>query len=283
MRHAVTASKTTGQSEHRTESPSAGRDAVAIAPPSYGIDFVDRASKPLSGAPAARSGAISAIQRAHAHPVLQAKLTVNQPGDVYEQEADRVADQVMKTDSHSAMEVVSGIQRVDESIVRRSEISPFSMSEGRIVEENEYLQTKADQGSIPDISSNVSSQIESVAQQPGMRLPDVTRAFMEKRFGYDFRRVRIHADRPAAQIARSINARAFTKGEDIVFGQNQYAPDSRHGQWLLAHELTHVVQQGTTQNVPRKEATASPTSDAISKVDNQDRTQTVQRVKWDTA
>ena len=96
MRHAAIASKTTGPSEHSTESPSAGRDAVAIAPPRYGIDFVDRASKPLFGVPAARSGVITTIQRAHAHPVVQAKLTVNQPGDVYEQEADRVADQVMR-------------------------------------------------------------------------------------------------------------------------------------------------------------------------------------------
>ena len=80
-------------------------------------------------------------------------------------------------------------------------------------------------------------------QGDGERLSDRTRAFFEPRFGHDFSRVRVHADSRAAAVARSLNARAFTTGRDIVFEAGAYEPDTRHGRWLLAHELAHIVQQ----------------------------------------
>ncbi|WP_052890467.1 eCIS core domain-containing protein [Thermogemmatispora carboxidivorans] len=80
----------------------------------------------------------------------------------------------------------------------------------------------------------------------GESLDAATRAFMEPRFGHDFSRVRIHADEQAAQTARTLNARAYTVGQEIFFGQGEYAPRSAEGRWLLAHELTHVVQQSQT-------------------------------------
>ncbi|MCA8975777.1 MAG: DUF4157 domain-containing protein, partial [Planctomycetes bacterium] len=77
----------------------------------------------------------------------------------------------------------------------------------------------------------------------GRPLPTATRAFMESRFGHDFSRVRVHTDSTADRSARASSAQAYTVGHDVVFGAGRYAPDTREGRRLLAHELTHVVQQ----------------------------------------
>ncbi|MBK8553598.1 MAG: DUF4157 domain-containing protein [Ignavibacteria bacterium] len=80
----------------------------------------------------------------------------------------------------------------------------------------------------------------------GTVLPKQVRSFFEPRFGYDFSNVRIHKDSVAAKSAQSINALAYTSGNNIVFNQNQYSPGTDRGKRLLAHELTHVVQQVST-------------------------------------
>jgi hypothetical protein len=85
--------------------------------------------------------------------------------------------------------------------------------------------------------------VHDVLNSPGQPLDANARAFMEPRFGHDFSRVRVHADTKAAESARAVNAAAYTVGRDIVFGTGQYAPHSARGQRVLAHELTHVVQQ----------------------------------------
>src|SRR5262249_29965020 len=77
----------------------------------------------------------------------------------------------------------------------------------------------------------------------GQPLDAGTRAFMEPRFGHDFSQVRIHADERAAESARAVNALAYTVGRDVVFGEGRYEPGTSEGRRLLAHELTHVVQQ----------------------------------------
>jgi hypothetical protein len=78
-------------------------------------------------------------------------------------------------------------------------------------------------------------------------LPEHVSAYFEPRFGYDFSRVLIHTDAKADDSARAVNARAFTVGRDVVFGAGQYAPGTSEGRRLLAHELTHVVQQKTSR------------------------------------
>ena len=80
-------------------------------------------------------------------------------------------------------------------------------------------------------------------RSPGRPLDPATRAYMEPRFGYDFSNVRVHTDETAARAARSIDAVSYTAGTDIGFGSGRYAPDTPMGRELLAHELTHVVQQ----------------------------------------
>lgn len=89
--------------------------------------------------------------------------------------------------------------------------------------------------------------VNSVLARPGQPLDATTRGFFAARFGHDFANVRIHADSEAAESARSVNALAYTVGPDVVFGAGRYAPDTRDGQQLLAHELTHVIQQRGTQ------------------------------------
>lgn len=93
--------------------------------------------------------------------------------------------------------------------------------------------------------------MHEVLRSPGRPLDAATRAFFEPRLGYDFGRVRIHADAGAAESARSINARAYTVGTHIAFDSGQFSPNNAAGRCLLAHELAHVAQQGRTSTKPR--------------------------------
>jgi hypothetical protein len=118
------------------------------------------------------------------------------------------------------------------------EIEPY---EGETTEP--LIQGKVLPGFGLDHSASLEQRIARL-RSGGTPLPDTTRNFFERRLGYDFSRVRIHADTPAAEAAKAAQARAFTMGSDIVFGAGQRAFDTSVGQRLLAHELTHVIQQG---------------------------------------
>jgi Domain of unknown function (DUF4157) len=98
-----------------------------------------------------------------------------------------------------------------------------------------------------DLEANdqVTNEINNVRSSGSASLDSSTKEFMESRFGYDFSNVRIYADERAARSAQSVNAIAYTAGNDIVFGQGQYQPYTLEGRRLLAHELTHVIQQTT--------------------------------------
>ncbi len=111
-----------------------------------------------------------------------------------------------------------------------------------VEEEEENLQAKGIAGRSPQISAPIQSQINSL-RGGGWPLSESERAFYEPRFGYDFSGVRLHTDSRAAEVARALNAHAFTVGRDMVFGTGQFAPGTDSGKRLLAHELTHVVQR----------------------------------------
>jgi hypothetical protein len=153
---------------------------------------------------------------------IQTKLTINQPGDKYEQEADRVAEQVM---------------HMPEPRLQRQNLP----------EEKEILQTKplmqGRVGSGMKGHSEVPDIVNQVLHTSGQPLDLATRDFMESRFGHNFRQVRVHTDGHAAESARAVNARAYTVGQDVVFGAGEYRPETTFGRRLLAHELTHVTQQ----------------------------------------
>lgn len=166
--------------------------------------------------------------RAFGH-VLQAKLAISSPGDVYEQEADRVAEHVMRMPDPT-------IQRKCAACGTKGE--PCQRCQA---EQGQIIQRKvgAPFNSIP--SADSVSSISHLA--PGRPLAPSTRAFFEPRFGADFGRVRIHTDPKATESAQAVNALAYTLGNNVVFNAGQFQPESRAGQQLLAHELAHVVQQ----------------------------------------
>lgn len=157
--------------------------------------------------------------------ILQAKLSVSDPHDSFEQEADRVADQVMRTpDARSVARSPLQIQRVCSEC------------------EEDLHRSEESSGTTPTVSASTETSIASLSSR-GSALPDSVRSFMEPRFKADFSAVRVHADAHAHDLARSVNAQAFTVGNNVVFGAGHYSPDSDRGKRLLAHELTHVVQQ----------------------------------------
>src|SRR6266487_852385 len=101
--------------------------------------------------------------------------------------------------------------------------------------------------------------VQDVLNPPGQPLDAGARAFMEPYFNHDFSQVRVHMDAKAAESARAVNALAYTVGRDVVFGAGQYAPETMAGKRLMAHELTHVVQQGGVTSGTLRDI-SSPTS-----------------------
>jgi hypothetical protein len=177
---------------------------------------------------------------------IQPKLSVSQPGDMDEQEADRVADQVMRMPAPSNAHALP-ISTVSSGHAQRK----CSGCE----EEDEKLQRKADGASLGGAVAPDSSTVHETLGSQGQPLDASARAFFEPRFGRDFSRVRIHADTQAERSAQAARARAYTLGQHIVFGASEYAPASTEGGRLLAHELTHVAQQsslGSSKAIQRK-------------------------------
>lgn len=163
----------------------------------------------------------------------QAKLTVSQPGDTLEQEADRVADTVMRMPASRASE--GGIR-------------PAGRDGGK---DGGLAQLKVDTG-LKGITAAPGGLVGSLG--PGHPLDPEARAYLEPRFGHDLGGIRVHADENSATAARDLNARAFTMGSDIVFGAGHYGPRTEEGRTLLAHELAHVVQQSRDASPASPEA-----------------------------
>jgi hypothetical protein len=160
---------------------------------------------------------------------LQAKLAISKPGDAHEQEADRVAEQVMRMPQPQRQRVSAFDAESPQRQIRHAASGDTGLSEAP-------------------------PSVHEVLRSPGQPLAAPTRSFMERRFGHDFSRVRVHSDAAAEQSADDVNARAYTAGDSIVFNAGQFAPGTREGQTLLAHELTHVVQQsgGAAATVARQ-------------------------------
>ena len=128
-------------------------------------------------------------------------------------------------------------------------------------EEEEILQTKSNSDETPTATPNLESRINSL-KGGGQPLDSATRRFFERRFGYDFSHVLVHTDTRKAEAARSFNAKAFTIGRDIVLGESQYEPESHEGRKLLAHELTHILQQRDSKTAEDSVIRRKPTIDS---------------------
>ena len=177
--------------------------------------------------------------------LLQAKLRIGPAGDSFEREADRMADAVLRMPEPVTEENTSSVGQAQSDNVQRvcseceEELRRQPMEEE---EDDELLQAKASTNVSPPVNAGVESSIASL-HGGGRPLPPAQRSFFEPRFNHDFSNVRVHTGGTAAESAHAIKARAFTVGRDIAFGAGQYAPESRSGRQLLAHELTHTIQQ----------------------------------------
>ncbi|HEU4321865.1 MAG TPA: DUF4157 domain-containing protein [Roseiflexaceae bacterium] len=168
--------------------------------------------------------------------IIQTRLAVNAPDDAFEQEADQVAEQVMRSPDGDA-------------------VAPATTPGLRV------QRASSEQASVsPGLESSI-SQMQSGGGSP---LPASERSFFERRMGHDFSQIRIHNDAHANQTADGLHAHAFTVGSDIAFAAGQYQPGTESGRHLLAHELTHTIQQTggvATKRVQRQAAEHEPAAD----------------------
>jgi Domain of unknown function (DUF4157) len=190
---------------------------------------------------------------------IQAKLSVNAPGDKFEAEAEKVSKEVAR--------MPYGVQRAGEEdelqMARANDIQRAGPEEEELQmarandiqragpEEEELQMSRVQRASSEtDGGFEVGGEIESTIQAQrggGEGMGDQTRGFFESGFGADFSNVKVHNDATADQLNQSVSARAFTIGSDIFFRGGEYQPESQAGRELVAHELTHVVQQGGAQ------------------------------------
>ena len=201
---------------------------------------------------------------------VQTKLTIGKPGDKYEQEADKVSDQVMnmsqpvqrQEQGEEQMQMKPEIQRQGMEEEEEAQAKPLANAISPLVQRQEtpeeeeaqmkpeiQRQEEGEEEEVQAKSNNSTASTEGLEQQlgnskgGGSPLSDEARSFMEPRFGTDFSGVRVHTDSSAVQMNQDIQAQAFTHGQDIYFNSGKYSPDTNEGKSLLAHELTHVVQQ----------------------------------------
>ena len=167
-------------------------------------------------------------------PLVQPKLKIGSPDDPLEREADHVADQV--------------IQRSPLLIQKKCSKC----------EEEENIQRKATKDK-EHVAPGVQDQILGAKGQ-GRPLDKQLQQEMSSGIGHDFSNVNIHTDNRSAELNRKVNARAFTHGNDIFFGKGEFFPETKSGKHLLAHELTHVVQQGAAGKLVQREFAIEPTN-----------------------
>jgi len=168
-------------------------------------------------------------------------MQISQPGDPFEREADRVADQVMRmAEPESVSSAPAAIQR------KCSECE---------ADEKKVIRTKRGPSAHSDPTLNTEAAVRA-AKGGGAPLSREVRSYFEPRFGHDFGGVRVHSDGQAAEGARAVQARAYTLGHNIMFGAGEYSPTTKEGKQLLTHELVHVVQQekGKTNFIQRTPA-----------------------------
>lgn len=215
-----------------------------------------------------------------ATPKLQTKLTINQPGDEFEQEADRIADQVMRT---STLPSPANPKPTTPSLHRKcacggtcancqkqSSYHTHNPDQDESHDQKDHHLQRKPSHTVQALDHNTAPpMVHEVLRSPGHPLDPATRAFMEPRFGHDFGHVRVHSDSPAHRAASSIQARAFTLENHVAFDRGEYAPASVTGLSLLAHELAHVAQQGYAPQRAAHVAPSAPPSVPVSQATSQ--------------
>ncbi|MBL4674760.1 MAG: DUF4157 domain-containing protein [Mucilaginibacter sp.] len=195
--------------------------------------------------------------------IVQAKLTIGAPDDPLERQADDVADRVMRATAEnfaqckcSECEKEDKLQKkpAKEQKLKRETRTAFIQKKCAECEKEDTIQKKAGiNPGTPNVEAKsqggsflddkLSADIQN-SRGSGTGMDGGTRSFMEARMGADFSAVKIHNGHQAVQLNRKLNAQAFATGNDIFFNEGKYQPDTQEGKRLLAHELTHVIQQG---------------------------------------
>jgi hypothetical protein len=201
--------------------------------------------------------------------VVQRKLVIGQPNDQFERQADQVADKVMRMPDNAGDSDLQVGRKSNHLLQRKCSCGAAPGATGECEQCRKRrltLQRRAANshgcGAVPPI-------VHEVLSSSGNSLDPATRAYFEPRFGYDFSGVRTHTDAKAVDSARAVNALAYTVGRDVVFGAGQYTPGTSQGRKLMAHELTHVIQQSRGGSYPMldpsavHEHNAEAVSDAI--------------------
>jgi len=198
------------------------------------------------------------VQRLLKSRTVQPKLTVNPPDDQYEREADQVADAIAQApvsqvqrqaeeEEEEKVQTKAVDSRIPQAIQLQAEeeeekVQTKLQRQAAPEEDEEKVQTRATDSGVPEVTQNLEERINA-ARGSGEALPGSVRASFEPHLGRDFGDVRVHRDSEADNLSRDLGAKAFTTGKDIFFRNSDYQPDSDDGKRLLAHELTHVVQQ----------------------------------------
>jgi hypothetical protein len=186
---------------------------------------------------------------------VQTKLTVGEPNDNYEKEADATADKVVQRLSAGDDKVQRKCADCEANDKANEKLQTKPIFDSKADPMDEPVRRKEASSATPAVTPSVESGLRS-SKGGGSQLPASTRKQMESGIGADFSGVRIHNDGNARQMSKDLNAQAFTHGKDIYFNSGKYDPSASGGQHLLAHELTHVVQQGGG-SIKRKPASAS--------------------------
>jgi hypothetical protein len=173
------------------------------------------------------------IARRPAAGAIQTKSAIQSSGDLYEQEADRISEQIIRMPEPELQRTCACDGACPKC--QTEQLGHGSFLTIRVV--------PGDRGQI-----EAPPHVHDALRSPGQPIDQATRAFMEPRFGHDFGQVRVHTDEKARDSAHAVNALAYTAGGHLVFGAGQYSPATALGRRLLAHELVHSVQQGFAAN-----------------------------------
>jgi len=204
--------------------------------------------------------AVSPFFKQSCTPTIQAKLKIGQPNDKFEQEADRVVEQVMRMPEPQVQrKACLSCNDIDEeeqiqakpiagTITRliQREVEWEEQEEEEEDDESISFQAKEVPGQTPGVAGDVKKNIDNL-RGTGKPLSKSERSYFVPRFGVDFSHVHVHTGSKASELSKSINAKAFTLGNDIVFRDGEHSPATSKGRHLFAHELTHVIQQGKSR------------------------------------
>jgi hypothetical protein len=202
---------------------------------------------------------------------VQAKLSIGKSNDKYEVEADKMADTVVSNKQKNNTDaffnpsptvqrkLANDIQKQEENDIQEKPLAQKITPVVQLAaEKEETVQMRSNNDTKTASSSGIENKLNS-SKNGGSPLQETTKTEMESGFGADFSKVRVHSDANAVQMNKELGSQAFANGNNVYFNEGKYNPNSQDGKHLLAHELTHTVQQGASK--PAVQAKLTPEAD----------------------